>query len=372
MGLGRAGRRRAHPRPSYEVIPQVGGQGGLRPPPVPPPVVRARRGGRAAAAALAGLRPAGASEIAYHQRRQGRRRDAVRLLAAATVRARAVSPLATPCAGRSSRSRRRAARQNRARRSTSPTGRSTSREAASAVSEHRPRGDPRRLDHRGRSPTSTPAPRGLTVPLFNSAGILQVSPGTTYGGFVAPPGRHRTRTRPAATSRSGRRTFTPLLPTTDAQAVALARAARGSVAVEAEERPRGGRPGRHAVAARGRRDRRPPRDADTVIYAGEDAVNAGGRRRVGAAREPSARACCFPDALADPAGSSAAAASPRSRLPGPPRPGPRRGVHRAALERAFDERARSVRPLLGYRAMKGILGAARARQATTPGPPPGP
>ena len=114
----------------------------------------------------------------------------------------------------------------------------------------------------------------ITVPLFNSAGILQVSPGATYGGFVAPAGE----ADPDAPGRyfpSGRRTFAPLLPTTDAQAVALARAARGRVAIETEARGvrRGARGG---AAPRSSAGPSSTERADTVVYAGEDPESAAG------------------------------------------------------------------------------------------------
>ena len=190
----------------------------------------------------------------------------------------------------------------------------------------------------------------LTVPLFNSAGILQVSPGATYGGFVAPAGD----ADPDAPGRyfpSGRRTFAPLLPTTDAQAVALARAARGRVAVEAE----GGEAGEALAAAIAREvgETVATEDADTVIYAGEDAVNAQGV--VEAVLDENRRArVLLPDALADSKvvrGRRVAAVT----AAGPPDPD-RDAAFIGGFERAFDETPGPY-ALLGYRAMKGILGA---------------
>jgi branched-chain amino acid transport system substrate-binding protein len=190
----------------------------------------------------------------------------------------------------------------------------------------------------------------LTVPLFNAAGILQVSPGATYGGFVAPAGD----VDPDAPGRyfpSGRRTFAPLLPTTDAQAVALARAARGRVAIETEA----GEAGEALAAALRRRVGRTVATgaADTVIYAGEDPESAQGVVESVLRENRRARVLL--------AGALAAGGVVRSRrvaavtAAGPPDPD-RDAAFIAGFRRAFGEEPGPY-ALLGYRAMKGILDA---------------
>jgi branched-chain amino acid transport system substrate-binding protein len=193
----------------------------------------------------------------------------------------------------------------------------------------------------------------ITVPLFNEAGILQVSPGATYGGFVAPAGD----ADPDAPGRyfpSGHRTFAPLLPTTDAQAVALARAARGRVAIEAE----GGEAGEALAAALHRQIGRtvPTERADTVVYAGEDPESAAGVVESILRENPKARVL-LPDALA----ASDIVRGPRVAAvtaAGPPDPD-RDAAFIAGFRRAFDETPGPY-ALLGYRAMKGVLDAVDA------------
>jgi branched-chain amino acid transport system substrate-binding protein len=193
----------------------------------------------------------------------------------------------------------------------------------------------------------------VTVPLLNSAGILQVSPGNTYGGFVAPAGE----ADPDAPSRyfpSGRRTFAPLLPTTDAQAVALARAAHGKVAVEAEA----GEAGEALAAALQRQLGKTvsTEDADTVIYAGEDPENARGVVE-GVLRENPRARVLLPDALADTdlvRGKRVAAVT----AAGPPDPD-RDADFISGYKQQFGENPGPY-ALLGYQAMRGILDAVDA------------
>jgi branched-chain amino acid transport system substrate-binding protein len=193
----------------------------------------------------------------------------------------------------------------------------------------------------------------ITVPLFNAAGILQVSPGATYGGFVAPAGE----ADPDAPGRyfpSGHPTFAPLLPTTDAQAVALARAARGRVAIESEA----GEASEALAAALHRQVGRTvaTEDADTVVYAGEDPESAAGVVEAIKRENPRAR-ILLPDALATSdvvRGRRVAAVT----AAGPPDPD-RDGAFVAGYERAFGFEPGPY-ALVGYRAMKGILGAVDA------------
>jgi branched-chain amino acid transport system substrate-binding protein len=115
----------------------------------------------------------------------------------------------------------------------------------------------------------------VTVPLFNEAGVLQLSPGATYTGFNAPvpggPPGEPDRWRP-----SGRLSFGPLAPVDAEQAAAIAGAARGRVAVENEATEASD------ALARAVRARLPGRlvgttaRARTIVYAGEDPQNAVG------------------------------------------------------------------------------------------------
>lgn len=135
----------------------------------------------------------------------------------------------------------------------------------------------------------------VTVPLLNEAGVLHLSPGATYTGFVAPaPGAGRDE--PDRWTPSGQRTFAPLAPTDVVQARALAGAARGRVAVEGE----GTEAGSALSAAlggvlRGRLVESPAR-ASTVIYAGDDVDSALGVIDALAREAPDARVL-LPEAL---------------------------------------------------------------------------
>ncbi len=99
----------------------------------------------------------------------------------------------------------------------------------------------------------------VSAPLLNAAGILHLSPGTGATAVPLP---------------SPRRTFAPLVPSDAVQAAAIARAARGKVAVEAE-----GTEAAQALAGAVRSKLGRTVDtarADTVVYAGSDPVNARG------------------------------------------------------------------------------------------------
>jgi branched-chain amino acid transport system substrate-binding protein len=105
-----------------------------------------------------------------------------------------------------------------------------------------------------------------SLPLFNAAGILLVSPGAGYAGFAAPvaPGE------PERWFPSGRDTFARMIEDDRAQAEALVRAARGRLAIETED---GTVPAALAEAVReaaGDRLVDDVRRADSVIYAGDD------------------------------------------------------------------------------------------------------
>ncbi len=123
------------------------------------------------------------------------------------------------------------------------------------------------------------ATAAVTVPLFNAAGILQVSPGVTTHAL---PGEARAMP-------SGRRTASTLMPSSDREAAALVAAARGGdVAVEAES---GDAPAEAlAASVQARLDRTVTTErARTVIYAGTDADTALGAIEGIARENPRAR-----------------------------------------------------------------------------------
>ena len=112
-----------------------------------------------------------------------------------------------------------------------------------------------------------------SIPLYNAAGILLLSPGAGYAGFTSPvaPGE------PERWFPSPRPNFSRLIADDAAQAAAMLDAARGRVLVEAEA---GRVPEALAAAvvaadAEGRIVDDPAR-ADTVIYAGTDVESAAG------------------------------------------------------------------------------------------------
>ena len=169
-----------------------------------------------------------------------------------------------------------------------------------------------------------------TVPLLNAGGILHLSPGATFPGFLTDA-----RWQP-----SPKRTFAPLAPNDAAQAAALVEIARPPVLVEAEPDS--------VLATELRRRLRgklttDPARAGTAIYAGSDAENA--RVALGSlAREMPANRILVPEALLragfePPEGARAmtSAPAPTIRLPG--------------------DRCATRYSQLGYDAMKSILAA---------------
>jgi branched-chain amino acid transport system substrate-binding protein len=109
-----------------------------------------------------------------------------------------------------------------------------------------------------------------SLPLFNAAGVLLVSPGAGYPGFTSAvaPGE------PERWYPSGRPTFGRLIGDDRAQARALVDAAHGRIAVEAEPLPVGQALAEAVREEAGDRLVDHLSRADTVIYAGADAVTA--------------------------------------------------------------------------------------------------
>lgn len=131
-----------------------------------------------------------------------------------------------------------------------------------------------------------------TIPLFNAAGILHLSPGATYPGFVADfPGAPENE--PERWQPSRRRTFAPLAPIDPVQADAIARLARPPVLVEAEADDLLADELRRRLGGRLTTD---PRRARTVVYAGSDPENARGVLESLARESPRAR-ILLPEAL---------------------------------------------------------------------------
>jgi ABC-type branched-subunit amino acid transport system substrate-binding protein len=105
-----------------------------------------------------------------------------------------------------------------------------------------------------------------SVPLFNEAGVLLVSPGAGYAGFTAPVAAGE----PERWFPSGRDTFARTIEDDRAQAEALLRAGRGRVALEVEAGKVAGELAEAVREAAGDRLVDDRRRADAVIYAGSD------------------------------------------------------------------------------------------------------
>ena len=207
----------------------------------------------------------------------------------------------------------------------------------------------------------------VTIPLYNAAGVLLVSPGAGYPGFTDPiaPGE------PERWLPSGRQAFARLIGDDRAQAramLAAARAASGDtepprVAVEQE-------PGavadamvaalREAAGEGAARLVDDPARADAVVYVGEDAVNAAGVAE-GLAGEAPGADIVLPDALTRDGIADRLAPAARRRavlMSAAPEPGSTPEL--AAFEETFRARlGRRPGPYaaLGYEAMRSILAA---------------
>lgn len=199
----------------------------------------------------------------------------------------------------------------------------------------------------------------VTVPLFNSAGVLHVSPGVTYPGFTR-------RVEPGEPERfypAGPRTFFPLAPDDAEQGRALAGAVRGRVLVEQEESASGRAFGAALRAALGAgRLARSARDADAAVYAGTDPESA--RGVVGGLLRESRRLPVYLHSALD---GTPLAARPRVRaLRVGEAPS---GEFERSFRIAFG-RAPSARAVAGHAAMRAVLaaiarGGERARRRQT-------
>jgi branched-chain amino acid transport system substrate-binding protein len=125
-----------------------------------------------------------------------------------------------------------------------------------------------------------------SLPLFNAAGILLVSPGAGYSGFTSPiaPGD------PERWYPSGRPTFARVIGDDGAQAASLLTAAGpGRVAVEAETDAAAEALAGELRATLGNRLVQDPARADAVIYTGGDVRSAAGVAESLAREAPDAR-----------------------------------------------------------------------------------
>ena len=221
-----------------------------------------------------------------------------------------------------------------------------------------------------------------SIPLFNAAGILHVSPGAGYPGFTEPvaPGEPE-RWYPA-----GERTFFRLIGDDGSQAAALLDAARGAggarggatpaggarggatrVAVEAEAGPEAAALAAALARADAADDRvrlvADPARAGAVVYAGTDLESAVGVTAALAREHPGA-AIVLPDALARAgvAGRLTPAARRRAVLvSSAPEPGstPELRAFEAAFEAEFDRRP-DRDAALAWLGMRRVLDAIEA------------
>lgn len=200
----------------------------------------------------------------------------------------------------------------------------------------------------------------VTVPLLNAAGILHVSPGATYPGFVAQAAGTEAD-EPERWRPSGRQSLAPVPPGDPAQAWAMARAARGRVAVEAEA---GEATQTLAANLRDRLGDRLTGDtarARTIVYVGDDARNAQGVIDALAREAPRAR-IILPEYLLRTDLARRLAPEVRRRVRFMASAQPPADIA-AEFERHF---GRCAGPYagVGYRAMRGVLDAlARAGRA---------
>ena len=196
-----------------------------------------------------------------------------------------------------------------------------------------------------------------SLPLFNAAGVLLVSPGAGYAGFTAPiaPGE------PERWYPSGRPTFARVIGDDRMQARALVDAARGRIAVEAEPLAVGSALARAVRAEAGERLVDHPARADTVIYAGADAVTATAFAEAYARGRPT---LVFPDELTRAGLVRRVSPAARRRsvfVSSAPEPGS--SAELRSFEAAFESefgRAPDPYAVLAWRAMRRVLEAIEA------------
>jgi branched-chain amino acid transport system substrate-binding protein len=198
-----------------------------------------------------------------------------------------------------------------------------------------------------------------SLPLFNAAGVLVVSPGAGYPGFTTPvaPGE------PERWFPSGRATFARVIEDDIAQAQALLSAARGRVAIEAEAGKVADEQVEALREAAGSRLVQDVRRADAVIYAGSDVRAAQGVAESLAPEAPGAT-LVFGDELTRAGLPARLARAARRRsvfVSAAPQPGSTTELR--AFEAAFeDEFGRAPDPYaaLAWRGTTGVLDALAA------------
>jgi ABC-type branched-subunit amino acid transport system substrate-binding protein len=208
--------------------------------------------------------------------------------------------------------------------------------------------------------------RAMTaVPLFNAAGILQVSPDAGYHGLTSPaaPGE------PARFQPAGGSTFARVVGDDRDEAAALVAAAvaeagpRPAIAVEQEPGPEAedlAAAVRGLVREAGGRLVGDSARADAVVYAGDDVANAAGVAE-GVAREAPGAVVVLGDALVGAGVAERLAPAARRRailVSRAPRPGstPALRTFEASFRRMFG-RAPGPCAAVGYEAMRTVLEA---------------
>ena len=199
-----------------------------------------------------------------------------------------------------------------------------------------------------------------SLPLFNAAGLLLVSPGAGYAGFTAPvaPGE------PERWFPSGRPTFARVIEDDTAQARALLRAAGGGrVVIEAEAGKVADAQVEALREAAGPRLVQDVRRADAVIYVGSDVRAAQGVADA-LTREAPWATLVFGDELTRaglPGRLDRAARRRAVFVSAAPEPGSTAEL--TSFETAFEEqfeRAPDPYAVLAWRATKGVLDAIAA------------
>jgi branched-chain amino acid transport system substrate-binding protein len=199
-----------------------------------------------------------------------------------------------------------------------------------------------------------------SLPLFNAAGILLVSPGAGYPGFTEPVAAGE----PDRWYPSGRPTFARVIEDDVAQARALLRAAgRGRVAIEGEVGKVASEQVEALQEAAGDRIVEDVRRADAVIYAGTDVRSAQGVAESLTREAPAAR-LVFGDELTRAGLPGRVAPAARRRavfVTAAPEPGSSSELR--AFERDFEAqfgRAPDPYAVLAWRATEGVLDALAA------------